>query len=678
MPSALLLIDLQRDFLQGPRLTPHPAALIDAVASLLERFRRSRAPIFHVITSVTTQQAGLPHWQSRGLTRCVPGTAGHTAPEPLTPTGTEPVFHKRWYSGCEDPGLVSALRMARVETVYLCGVHWRACLRSTAIDLSQAGFQVVLVDEACGDDDPVHGMIVRDWLLTRFCRAASLAQVLHAIEPEDAGAGINQQESVPLPAPNPAPNTSPANWHYAPATQEPLYPVDSLRTDGIQQATALCRSAALPWSHTPISRRIEHVRKIAEGVEQQSEAFARLITRETGKPVVDARLEVGFGVALVREVCSRAAERLTAESGPGWQMVRRPHGTVAVITPWNNPLAIPLGKLAPALVYGNAVAWKPAPAGLGLARALAALCSTQGLPHGLVTLIPGDRQTAELLIRDPAVDAVTLTGSEAAGISCQIESLRRAIPCQAELGGNNAAVLWDPVDREAALQQTARGAFGGAGQRCTANRRLIVPRIELAPIVARLVEITRTLPWGDPHDEATFLGPVISAIARDRLTALTARTRHAGHTVITPHLEGEFQGTAERRGWYVPPTLVVCDDPQAEIVQEEAFGPLLVIQPADDWNQALQLCDHVRQGLVASLWTRDSRRQHEFLSRVRVGLVKFNQSTAGATAAAPFGGWKHSGFGPPEHGCADVEFYTRIQSIYSTDEIPRPPTEVSS
>lgn len=672
MRSALLLIDLQRDFLQGPRLTPHPAALIDAVASLLQRFRRSRAPIFHVITSVTTQQAGLPHWQSRGLHRCVPGTAGHAAPEPLTPAETEPVFHKRWYSGCEDPGLVAALRAAQVDTVYLCGVHWRACLRSTAIDLSQAGFQVVLVDEACGDDDPVHGAIARDWLSTRFCRTASLTQVLDAIDQHHAGSGLAQ----PGEAPPAAPHNAEALWHCAPATQEPLYAVELSRNAAISRATTLSRAAAAAWSRTPVDRRVEHLLKIAEAVEQHSAAFARLITRETGKPIVDSRLEVRFGVALVRDVCSRAAEQLAGESGPGWWMVRRPHGTVALITPWNNPLAIPLGKLAPALVYGNAVVWKPAPAGMGLARALAALCDTQGLPQGVLTLVPGDRQTAELLIRDPAVDAVTLTGSEAAGISCQIESLRRAIPCQAELGGNNAAVLWDAVDREAALEQTARGAFGGAGQRCTANRRLIVPRTELAPTVARLAEITSTLPWGDPEAESTVVGPVISAVARVRLTALIARTRQAGHTIITPHLDGDFTPTAERRGWYVPPTLVVCEDPRAEIVQEESFGPLLVIQPADDWNHALELCDGVRQGLVASLWSRDSQRQQEFVSRIRVGMVKFNQSTAGAAAAAPFGGWKHSGFGPPEHGCADVEFYTRIQSLHSPLEIPIPPPEV--
>jgi acyl-CoA reductase-like NAD-dependent aldehyde dehydrogenase len=349
-------------------------------------------------------------------------------------------------------------------------------------------------------------------------------------------------------------------------------------------------------------------------------------------------------------------------------VVRRPHGTLGIITPWNNPLAIPLGKIIPALLYGNAVVWKPAPAGTGLARTVASIVEEQGLPNGLVTLVTGDRRTAELLIRDPGIDAVTLTGSEAAGLSCQLECLRRAIPFQGELGGNNGAVIWDPIDWDVALRQTARGAFGAAGQRCTANRRLIVPRSEQARVLERLTEITRALPWGDPDLEATVIGPVISGESRDRLLALLDRIRQAGHQLVAPHGSHPPAVRADPRGAYVPPALVVCDNPQAEAVQEESFGPLLVIQPADSWDHALQLCDGVRQGLVAALWSGAPDRQREFLDRVRVGMAKLNQSTAGATAAAPFGGWKHSGAGPFEHGLADLEFYTRLQSVYSPRE----------
>jgi len=329
MSSALLLIDLQRDYLEGSRLSPHRAALIDSAASMLDSFRRRDVPIFHVVTTVTDNEGSLPHWKSQARPRCVAGTRGHAPPDQLTPAGDERVFHKRWYSGCEDPGLVSALRAAQVETVYLCGVHLRACLRATAIDLSREGFEVVLVDEACGDDDPVHGMIVRDWLVTRFCRAESVGDVLRKIEKSHPGVDITPAADAHPTAKNLAPAGPLSMWHQAPATGEPLYAVELHRQSEIQQATALCRTAGSGWIQTTISQRIKLLLKVADAVERQSETFARLITRETGKPIVDSRLEVAFGVALVRDVCLRAEDLVTGEAGPGWRMVRRPHGTAA-------------------------------------------------------------------------------------------------------------------------------------------------------------------------------------------------------------------------------------------------------------------------------------------------------------------------------------------------------------
>ena len=664
MRPALLLIDFQDDYLRGPCLAPPREGLISSAARVLAGFRQASAPVFHVVTSVGEAGASLPHWQAQGLVRCRPGTSGHATPGPLVPSPLEPVFHKRWYSGCEDPELVATLHSAGVGTVYLCGVHLRACVRHTATDLAQAGFEVVLVDEACGDDDPIHGILARDWLVTRFCRAVSVAATLQAVS-----ANHPHETTADRGASSPAAQASGTGllewpWHHSPATGAPLFQVELQRETQIRAATQHGRERGDDWRRVPLVERLQVVRNVTDAVARESEHFARMITRETGKPIVDARLEVGFGVALLRDAAERVGKGVPGESGPGWQLVRRPHGTVAVITPWNNPLAIPLGKIIPAILHGNAVAWKPAPAGTGVARALGTLFEDHGVPSGLVSLITGDRRTAELLIAAPGIDAVTLTGSETAGLACQLACLRRAIPFQGELGGNNGAIVWDPLDWEAALLQTARGAFGAAGQRCTANRRLIVPREELPRVLDRLVELTRTLPWGDPEREETVVGPVIGDEARVRLEALLERVRQAGHRLVVPWGSARPAAPADPRGAYISPALVVCEDSQAEVVQEESFGPLLVIQPADSWHDALRLCDGVRQGLVAALWSGTPERQREFLDRVRVGMAKLNQSTAGATAAAPFGGWKHSGVGPFEHGLADLEFYTRHQTVY--------------
>jgi acyl-CoA reductase-like NAD-dependent aldehyde dehydrogenase len=287
-----------------------------------------------------------------------------------------------------------------------------------------------------------------------------------------------------------------------------------------------------------------------------------------------------------------------------------------------------------------------------------------GLPANVVTLVQGDGTTAETLMADRNVDAVTLTGSLAAGHAAQTICAGRCAPFQGELGGNNAAIVWSDADLRFAARCVARGGFGSAGQRCTANRRLIVEETCYPEFLQALRDATATMPWGDPLDEETEVGPVISSAALRRIAAVIERAGAAGHDVISPHRDSRSADELLRRGWYVPPTLICCDDPAAEIVQEETFGPVVVIQRAKDWEHAIALCNGVRQGLAAAVFTDSLERQQRFLAEARAGLLKINASTAGAAPDAPFCGWQTSGVGPPEHGAADIEFYTRSQTIY--------------
>ncbi|MBS0265318.1 MAG: aldehyde dehydrogenase family protein, partial [Planctomycetes bacterium] len=160
------------------------------------------------------------------------------------------------------------------------------------------------------------------------------------------------------------------------------------------------------------------------------------------------------------------------------------------------------------------------------------------------------------------------------------------------------------------------------------------------------------------------VGPVISSTALQRISGVLERARGAGYSCLSPHTEQSHAGDWVSAGWYVAPAIVVCDNPQAEIVQEETFGPVLVVQPADDFEQALTLCNGVTQGLVAALFSGAPDRQAQFLAQAQAGMLKINQATAGAASGAPFGGWKASGVGPPEHGVGDLEFFTRHQTIY--------------
>ena len=671
MHAALLLIDLQNDYLGSDRLEPSRGALCAAAARLLGGWRRVGLPVVHVWTTIRHDDERMPHWRRNELRRCIVGTPGHAVPDQVQPAAGEYIHHKCSYSAFVDESLAAHLRQERVGRVVLAGVHLRACVRATAVDAYQHQFEVWFAEDAVGDDDPLHGAVSRRYLADRVGRFLPIDDILCAVESEARQSpGADGGNSPRLPALiadgqvvdgrglEAAAHVSPC----APA--RPLWEVPLCRTEQVALATKAARRAVNEINNCPPAQRSAWIGGLAARLEAATQALAQQIAVETGKPIGDARQELAFALELVRSATRTASAASSPEEGRGWKLVRRPLGVVAVVTPWNNPVAIPLGKIVPALLYGNAVVWKPALPGAGLAAALHRLLLEAGLPPGAVTLIQGDRTTAEQLIDHPHVDAATLTGSSSAGYSAQANCARRRIPFQGELGGNNAAIVWTDTDLGDAAKQIARAGFGSAGQRCTANRRVVVAADVHRDFLDALCAATREMPWGDPLNEATRIGPVISKAARRSIGQAVERAVAEGAEVVVPHGAGSETTDLLERGWYYPPTLVLRDDPAAEIVQEETFGPVVVVQRASNWREALMLCNGVRQGLVASLFSNSEARQEEFLSEARAGIVKINAATAGAAGDAPFGGWKDSGVGPPEHGTADLEFYTRRQTLY--------------
>ena len=368
--------------------------------------------------------------------------------------------------------------------------------------------------------------------------------------------------------------------------------------------------------------------------------------------------ETRRAATLVRNAVSMPAGGVEP-AGPESAFRRVPVGVVAVVTPWNNPIAIPWGKIAPALALGNTVVWKPAPPGTRLALRTLALSREAGLPEGVLEIVAGDHRAAVALMSEAGVDAVSLSGSSLAGWTAQEICARRRIPLQAELGGNNAAVVWEGADLPRAAARVAHGAFAFAGQRCTANRRVIVESGLFEAFLEHLAAATAALPWGDPSDPATQVGPLISGAARDRIAALVSRAAGAGARILAPHA-----AAPAGPGAYYPPTIVIEPAHDSEVVQEESFGPVLCVARARDFEEALDLVNGVRQGLVAALFAGPGRWRERFEESVRAGILKWGSSTADADASAPFGGWKSSGVGPPEHGPGNLEFYTRLQAIY--------------
>jgi acyl-CoA reductase-like NAD-dependent aldehyde dehydrogenase len=237
---------------------------------------------------------------------------------------------------------------------------------------------------------------------------------------------------------------------------------------------------------------------------------------------------------------------------------------------------------------------------------------------------------------------------------------------QAELSGNNAAIIWHDTDLVRAAEQMAWGAFAFAGQRCTANRRAIVHGPVLEAFVEAVAATTARLAWGDPLEASTDLGPLIDVAKRDEVAGIVTRAQTSGvaRRVLWPKAAqaGEAWVT---RGAYAQPAIVCCDRSDHALVQEETMGPLLVVQQAADFTEALALCNGVRHGLAAALFTRSPELQERFREEAHAGILKLNTSTAGADITLPFGGWKASGVGPPEHGAGDVLFYTRMQAVYA-------------
>jgi acyl-CoA reductase-like NAD-dependent aldehyde dehydrogenase/nicotinamidase-related amidase len=650
MKSALLLIDLQQDFLASTDLQPPAPVLVARAAEFLRACRQRQLPIIHIWTTVERERdARLPHWRALNRWMCVAGTPGHATPPALQPLAGESIVHKTGFNAFANGALEKILRDAGCDSVILCGLHLHACVRTAAVESLERGLRVMIVEDAVANNDPIHSAATRRWLAAR------------CVTFESAGTLLQQANS----------SSSKTFSHRSPRqTDEILFKVSNAAPDEVVAAANAAQNAWPQWRRTPLAERQQTLNTIAQRLASAADGLARQMALEIGKPIRHAREEIHRAAANIQDVIQRATVSSAPKREPAGWCRREPLGVVGIISAWNNPVAIPLGKIAPALVYGNAVVWKPAPATTRISEALMKIFRDSGLPADTVRLITGDHTTAQLVAADKNLDAITLTGSLAAGHALQEICARRIVPLQMELSGNNAAIVWRDADFASAAEQVAWGAFAFAGQRCTANRRVIVHAADFEKFTAELESAAARLRWGDPLALETEIGPVLSAGKRDELESLIALAQSDGatHRVIYPH-RAHANESWVKSGAYAQPVIACCDESTHALVQEETMSPLLVVQRADDFDHALALCNGVRHGLIASLFTKSVELQKKFLEEARAGVLKFNSSTAGVDVMLPFGGWKASGLGPPEHGDGDIQFYTRMQAVYGMDTL---------
>jgi acyl-CoA reductase-like NAD-dependent aldehyde dehydrogenase/nicotinamidase-related amidase len=640
---ALILIDLQRDYLDRPGLVPGEPELLRGVAALLEGCRGAGVPVFHAMTLVQADGANrMPHWKEAGTWACLEGTPGARPPAAVAPREGEPVLAKDFYSAFDSPGLEAGLAAGAIDTVILAGVYTHACVRATALDAYRHGYRVLIATDAIGSTDAEHARLTLGWLEGRGSHAETTDAILAGI----ARAGAAREAG----APGPWLHRSPAN------RDEVLFEVPEAGATQVASAVEGARAAGA-WGETAPAERLARLSRWRDALEAARDSLVAALVRDVGKPVVEARGEFAYAMALL----GSAIESFAIEESPHARtrlLVRhRPVGTVALVTPWNNPLAIAVGKLAPALAWGNTAVWKPALPGTRIALAVVDALEAAGLGEA-VRLVAGGGETGRHLVRHPGIDAVSFTGSLAAGRVVAAACGAAGRPLQAELGGNNAVIVMGGIDVEATAAEVAGAAFSFSGQRCTAPRRLIVDRGIRGPFEEALVAATRSLAIGDPEMEATRIGPVISRAQQERIAALVS-SPSGGRVLCGGGIPAAFA-----QGCWIEPAIVADPDPASILVREESFGPVAVLLEAGGIEEALALANGVEHGLVASLFSNDPRHRELFLRLAQAGMLAINQARPAFDAQAPFGGWKRSGHGPPEHGRWDREFYSRAQAVY--------------
>jgi acyl-CoA reductase-like NAD-dependent aldehyde dehydrogenase len=441
-----------------------------------------------------------------------------------------------------------------------------------------------------------------------------------------------------------------------------IYPASAAEDAGA--AIDAARKAFPAWAALPAAQRGAYFGKAANVLEARAEQIAQDMTAEMGKPLRESRLEALRAATILRYAGGEAwrpVGEMYAPSVPNQRLytLRRPLGAVGLITPWNFPIAIPVWKLAPALIYGNTVVLKlgyEAPrTGLHLAESFA----EAGLPAGVLNVLTGSGSKAGAeLVRNPGTRAISFTGSVAVGHVVRETATARDCRVQLELGGHNPLVVMADAELDRAVEASYAGAFWSAGQKCTATRRILVQDEVYDEFRDRLLARVASGKVGDPADPEVEVGPVVHETAMEDILGAIERARGAGGTMLAG---GE---RADDEAYLIAPTVFegLADD--AELSCEEVFGPVTSLYRFSTLGEAMERANAVRFGLSASIFTRDLHAVQRFTEEIGAGIIHVNSQTAGADVHVPFGGIKGSGWGPHEQGRAAIEFYTEQVTVY--------------
>lgn len=438
-----------------------------------------------------------------------------------------------------------------------------------------------------------------------------------------------------------------------------------------EEARAAVESAARAfpgWRSTPAPTRGRIVATAARLMEKHKEELAQLLTREEGKTIAESRGELQRSIN-VADFCAGESRRMNGETIQSElplnfaYTIKQPIGVVACVTPWNFPVAIPVWKLAPALVAGNSVVFKPASLTPATAVRIVEIFAEAGIPPGVLNLIIGSGSEAgDEIIGHPAVKAVSFTGSNGVGIRLYEQVSRRGAKCQCEMGGKNPVVVLEDADMELAVESTAQGAFGSSGQRCTATSRAVVVNDVADEFVERLAARANSMRIGNGADAKTEMGPSVDESQFKTVLEYIDIGGEDGAKLICGGKRATGDGLD--KGYFVQPTIFDQVTSDMRIAREEIFGPVLSVLRVKDFAEAMQVANDCEYGLSSSIFSNDAARIFRFVDEIETGMTHINSPTTGGEAHIPFGGIKGTGIGDREQGSTALDFYTDLKVVY--------------
>ncbi|KKK39823.1 aldehyde dehydrogenase [Mesobacillus campisalis] len=445
------------------------------------------------------------------------------------------------------------------------------------------------------------------------------------------------------------------------------YVQNSTKSD-LDKAVQAAHQAKKTWRKMGQSARGQLLFKAANILEENLDVIAETMTREMGKTLPEAKGETARGVAILRyyagEGMRKEGDVIPSSDKDALMLTKRsPLGVVGVITPWNFPVAIPIWKVAPALVYGNTVVLKPASEAAVTAAKVVECFEKAGFPDGVVNFITGSGSViGQALIEHPLLNAITFTGSETVGEGVAKAAASKGIKYQLEMGGKNPVIVARDAELDKAVEAVISGAFRSTGQKCTATSRVIVESEVYEDFKEKLVEATKKITVGDGLAEGIWMGPCASESQFKTVQSYIKKGKEEGAVLI---LGGEpLKGEEFDRGFYISPAIFDDVKPDMAIAQEEIFGPVIGLIKAANLENAIEMANNTKYGLSASIFTSNIGALLEFVDEIDAGLVRVNAESAGVELQAPFGGMKASSTGSREQGEAAKEFFTAIKTVF--------------